>query len=127
VHGHKVTLKTSPARLKAGAPATLEYHVEKDGKPLTGMNPYLTVPMHISIIREDLMGFLHIHGLLPVSFLGKLFGESIHASHLLLPNKFGPDIEATNFTFPSAGIYHIFGEFSAAGEIIVTHFTVRVE
>jgi copper transport protein len=127
VHGYDVTLKTSPTRLKAGAPATLEYHLEKDGKPLTGMNPYLTVPMHISIIREDLMGFLHIHGLLPISFLGKLLGESIHASHLLLPNKFGPDIEATNFTFPSAGIYHIFGEFSAAGKIIVTHFTVRVE
>jgi methionine-rich copper-binding protein CopC/putative copper export protein len=126
VHGYEITLKTSPVRLEAGAPATLEYHVEKDGKPFTGMNPYLTVPMHISIIREDLMGFLHIHGLLPVSFLGKLLGESIHASHLLLPNKFGPDIEATNFTFPSAGIYHIFGEFSAAGKIIVTHFTVRI-
>jgi copper transport protein len=127
VHGYEITLKTLPAILKAGAPATLEYHVEKDGKPFTSMNSYLAVPMHTSIIREDLMGFLHIHGLLPVSFLGKLLGESIHASHLLLPNKFGPDIEATNFTFPSAGIYHIFGEFSAAGKIIVTHFTVRVE
>jgi methionine-rich copper-binding protein CopC/putative copper export protein len=127
VHGYEVTLKTSPARLKAGAPATLDYHVEKDGKPLTRMNPYLAVPMHISIIREDLMGFLHIHGLLPVSFLGKLLGENIHASHLLLPNKFGPDIEATNFSFPSAGVYHIFGEFSVAGKIVVSQFTVRVE
>ena len=104
--------------LKAGAPATLDYHIEKDGKPFTAMTPYLAVPMHISIIRDDLMGFLHIHGLLPVSFTGKLLGESIHASHLLLPDKFGPDIEATNFTFPSPGIYHIFGEFSAAGNRI---------
>jgi hypothetical protein len=83
--------------------------------------------MHISIIRDDLMGFLHIHGLLPVSFIGKFLGENIHASHLSLPNKFGPDIEATNFAFPSAGIYHIFGEFSDAGKVIVTHFTVSVE
>ena len=73
------------------------------------------------------MGFLHIHGLLPVSLTGKLLGESIHASHLFLPNKFGPDIEATNFTFPSAGIYHIFGEFSAEGKIVVSQFTVRVD
>jgi hypothetical protein len=127
VDGFNVTLKTSPARLKAGVTATLEYHIEKDHQPLTEMTPYLAVPMHISIIREDLMEFLHIHGLLPVSFLGKLLGESIHASHLLLPNKFGPDIEATNFSFPSAGIYHIFGEFSDAGKVIVTQFTVRVD
>jgi len=127
IDGYKVTLQTSPARLKAGAPATLDYHVEKDGKPLTEMNPYLAVPMHISIIRDDLMGFLHIHGLLPVSPIGKLLGENIHASHLFLPNKFGPDIEATNFTFPSTGVYHIFGEFSVAGKIVVSQFTVSVE
>ena len=125
--GYNVTLKTSPARLKAGVPATLDYHIEKDHRPLTEMTPYLSVPMHISIIRDDLMEFLHIHGLLPVSFIGKLSGESIHASHLLLPNKFGPDIEAANFAFPSAGIYHIFGEFRDAGKVVVTQFTVRVE
>ena len=125
--GYDVTLKTSPVMLKAGAPATLDYHIEKDGKPFTEMTPYLAVPMHISIIRDDLMGFLHIHGLLPVSLTGKLLGESIHASHLLLPDKFGPDIEATNFSFPSPGVYHIFGEFSAAGKVVVTQFTVKVE
>jgi hypothetical protein len=125
--GYDVTLKTSPSTLKAGAAATLDYHVEKDGKPATGLNPYLAVPMHISIIREDLMGFLHIHGLLPVPLFGKLLGENIHASHLLLPDKFGPDIEATNFAFPSPGVYHIFGEFSAAGKVVVTHFTVKVD
>jgi copper transport protein len=127
VDGYDVTLKTSPAILKAGAPATLDYHIEKGGQPFAEMTPYLAVPMHISIIRDDLMGFLHIHGLLPVSLAGKLLGESIHASHLLLPDKFGPDIEATNFSFSSPGIYHIFGEFSAAGKVVVTQFTVKVE
>jgi hypothetical protein len=127
VDGYEVTLKASPAVLKAGTTATLDYHIEKHGKPMTEMNPYLAVPMHISIIRDDLMGFLHIHGLLPVSFVGKLLGESAHASHLFLPNNFGPDVEATDFSFPSPGVYHIFGEFSAAGKVVVTHFTVRVE
>ncbi len=127
VDGYDVTLETSPTRLKAGAAATLDYHIEKNGQPFTEMSPYLAVPMHISIIRDDLMVFLHIHGLLPVSFTGKLLGESIHASHLLLPDKFGPDIEASDFTFPSAGVYHIFGEFNSGSKIVVTHFTVRVE
>ena len=63
IGGYGVTFKTSPARLRAGVAATLDYHVAKDGRPLTEMNPYLAVPMHISIIRDDLMGFLHIHGL----------------------------------------------------------------
>ena len=127
VDGYDVTLKTSPATLKAGAPATLDYHIEKDGSPVTDLQPYLAVPMHISIIRDDLMGFLHTHGLLPVSLTGKLLGESIHASHLLLPSHFGPDIEATSFAFPSPGIYHIFGEFNSSGKVVVTQFTVRVE
>jgi len=127
IDGYDVTLKTSPATLKAGAPATLDYHIGKNGKPFTELNPYLAVPMHISIIRDDLMGFLHIHGLLPVSLLGKLLGESVHASHLFLPSNFGPDIQASDFSFPSPGIYHIFGEFSAAGKIVVTQFTVKVE
>jgi len=125
--GYEVTFHASPSTLKAGEPATLDYHIEKDGKPVTNMEPYLAVPMHISIIREDLMGFLHTHGLLPVSFVGKLLGESIHASHLFLPDKFGPDIEATNFAFPSAGIFHVYGEFQVNGKVVVTQFTVKVE
>jgi hypothetical protein len=127
IDGYYVTLKTSPPMLKANALATLDYRVEKDHKLFTEMNPYLAVPMHISIIRDDLMGFLHIHGLLPVSFVGKLLGENIHASHLFLPSKFGPDIEATNVVFPSSGVYHIFGEFNVAGKVVVTQFTVPVE
>ena len=125
--GYDVTFHASPSTLKAGEPAILDYHIEKDGKPLTDMHPYLAVPMHISIIRDDLMGFLHTHGLLPVSFVGKLLGESIHASHLFLPSRFGPDVEASNFSFASAGIYHIFGEFNAGGKVVVTEFTVKVE
>ena len=126
VDGYDVTLKTSPTILKAGAPATLLYHIEQNGQPLATMSPYLAVPMHISIIRDDLMGFIHTHGLLPVPLSAKILGESLHASHLFLPSHFGPDVEATNFEFPSAGIYHIFGEFSAGGKVVVTQFTVKV-
>jgi copper transport protein len=127
IDGYDVTLRTSPGTLKAGAPAVLDYHIERDGRPFTDLTPYLAVPMHISIIRSDLMGFLHVHGLLPVSTMGEMLGESVHASHLFLPDRFGPDIEATNFAFPSPGIYHVFGEFSAAGKVEVTQFVVRVE
>jgi methionine-rich copper-binding protein CopC/putative copper export protein len=127
IDGYDVTLRTSPGTLKAGAPATLDYHIERDGRPVTDLTPYLAVPMHISIIRSDLMGFLHVHGLLPVSAVAEMLGESAHASHLFLPDRFGPDIEATNFAFPSPGTYHVFGEFSAAGKVVVTHFLVHVE
>ena len=67
--GYDVTLKTSPSVLKAGAPVTLDYHIEKDGKPVTDMNPYLAVPMHISIIREDLMGVPTLHAWAASSFI----------------------------------------------------------
>jgi copper transport protein len=127
VNGYDVALKTSPRTLTAGTPAKLDYHIERDGRPVTDLRPYLAVPMHISIIRSDLMGFLHVHGFLPVSAMGEILGENAHASHLFLPNRFGPDIEATNFAFPSPGTYHVFGEFNAAGKVVVTHFVVRVD
>jgi methionine-rich copper-binding protein CopC/putative copper export protein len=127
VDGYTVTLKTSPRALKADAPATLDYHIERDGRPATNLNPYLAVPMHISIIRSDLMGFLHVHGLLPVPPMQEILGEKIHASHLFLPSHFGPDIEATKFAFPSPGTYYVFGEFSAAGKVVVTRFRVPVD
>jgi len=44
-----------------------------------------------------------------------------------LPDHFGPDIEVTNFSFPSPGVYHVFGEVSAAGKVVVTQFVVKVE
>jgi hypothetical protein len=59
--------------------------------------------------------------------MAEMLGESAHASHLFLPDHFGPDIEATNFAFPSPGTYQVFGEFSAEGKVAVTHFLVRVE
>jgi hypothetical protein len=42
--GYDVALTTSPSNLTAGAPATLNYHIEKDGKPFTGWN-LTAVPM----------------------------------------------------------------------------------
>ncbi len=124
--GYDVTLAMAPKNPKPGNPMTLSYHIEKDGQPVTDLNPYLAVPMHISIVRDDLSNFRHIHGLLPLSFLNQLLGESVHQSHLFLPNAFGPDIEAGNFFFPASGNYYIFGQFSRAGKVITTKFLVNV-
>ncbi len=123
--GYDVTLNTS--KLNSNYSSVLDYHIEKDGQPVTDLNPYLAVPMHISLIRDDLGAFKHTHGLLPVSFIGQLLGETIHQSHLYLPDKFGPDIEAANFKFPTPGNYYIFGEFRHNGRIIVTKFPVKVQ
>ena len=91
------------------------------------MTPYLAVPMHISIIRDDLMGFLHIHGLLPVSFPGKFLGESIHASHLFLPRQIRAGYRGDEFQFPIRRRFITSSANSVwRGKVVVTQFTVRV-
>ncbi len=123
---YNVSLGLSSAGPKAGQPITLNYHITQNQKPVLNLEPYLAVPMHISVVREDLQKYVHIHGLLPQSLGDKILGTGIHTQHLFLPQSFGPDITAF-LSFPSAGVYHIFGEFKHNGKVVPTDFMVLVE
>ncbi len=123
--GYDVRLTTS-ANLKSGKPASLSYHITKDNQPVLDLQPYLSVPMHISVISDDHLKYTHIHGMLPLSWLDKLTSAGIHAQHFFMPNKFGPNIQAS-LTFSSPGVYHIFGEFKHKGKVVPTHFMVNVK
>lgn len=123
--GYEVNLKTS--RLVAGYDAKLNYTIRRGGETVKDLEPFLAAPMHISLIRSDIQEFKHIHGLLPVTFPDSLLGQSIHTAHLYLPASFGPDIEASGFTFPSPGEYFVFGEFKHKDKVITTKFLLKAE
>lgn len=101
--GYTVSLSTDT--LYSLESAELHYSIEKDGKPVTDLEPYLTVPMHVSMVSAGLETFIHTHG-------------EIHAGI--------PGVEA-HVVFPFPGIYEVFGEFQHQGKVIVTSFLVEVE
>ncbi len=122
---YDVTL-AKPATIKAGAPVQLQYVITQNGVPVTDLRPYLAAPMHIAIVREDLRQFMHTHGMVPAPMVERIVDPSLASNpHVQMPASFGPDIGAT-ITFPTAGLYTLFGEFRHGNTIVVTRFMVRV-
>ena len=120
--GDYVIRLTVPEHIKAGQETTLGYFIEKNGEPVSDLEPYLAALMHLAVIKADLRNFIHAHGEAPDSPSAHPAGH-IHGTAL---NGFGPVIEA-NVTFPVKGMYQIFSEIKHQGKVIITSFMVRVE
>ena len=116
--------------ISAGKDQVIKYHIKKDGKPVRDLQPYLAAAMHVAIVKEDMSEFIHTHGeVAQEDEMKDMMGEGMHgmsAMNHAIPAAFGPDVEA-HITFPSTGIYHIFGEFKHNGKVIVTSFMVEVK
>jgi hypothetical protein len=113
---------TVPEPIKAGKETTLAYYIEKNGTPVSDLEPYLAALMHLAVIKADLNNFIHAHGEAPGSPSAHPAGH-IHGTAV---QGYGPFIEAT-VTFPVKGTYQIFSEIKHQGKVIVASFMVTVE
>ena len=64
--------------------------IEKNGKPVTDLEPYLGASMHLAVVSEDLKVFIHAHGSVP----GSPHDHHDHMHAPPPPEKFGPEIES---------------------------------
>ncbi len=133
--GYAVRLELPKSGLVSGSPMTLRYTIERDGTPITDLQPYLGAAMHVAAVRDDLRKFVHTHGQVPrpwlLTFVSQLplIGDHQTQSamnHLVPPDAFGPNVEAP-VTFPAAGTYTVFGEFVHKGKVVTTRFVVEVK
>jgi hypothetical protein len=120
--GYEVSFSTSPKSIEAGKEAVLKYVIKKDGVPIADLEPYLSAPMHLAVIKADLRNFIHAHGELP--------GQAGHdhpAGHIhgMMTEKFGPEIDAP-VVFPVKGVYQVFGQIKHQDKVITTSFMVEV-
>jgi len=120
---YEVTLMSSPESITAGKEVTLSYSFSKDGAPVTDLEPYLSAYMHAAVMSQNFQYFMHEHGMAP--------GMAEHAHHMMMhsmavPKKFGPVVDLS-ITFPSKGIYQVFGEVKHKGKVILTSFMVEVK
>lgn len=120
-----VTFATMPERVMAGKEVMLTYLFKRNGGPVTGLEPYLSAPMHLAIISGDLNDFIHTHGELP-GMPGMAHGEHHMMMQMTVPEKFGPKIEV-HVVFPRKGLYQIFGQVGYRGKVVLTSFMVEVE
>ena len=115
---YRIVLETVPKEIKSAEQTKLHYIIEKNGKPVTDLEPYLGAAMHLAIVSSDLTHFIHAHGDIP----GGPEADADH-EHAALPEKFGPRIEST-VVFPQKGIYKIFSQVQNHGEIVLFDFIV---
>jgi hypothetical protein len=121
-----VKLSSMPERITAGKEVVLSCLFRKNGESVTDLEPYLSAPMHLAIISNDLTHFMHTHGEVPGM---SSMGHNAHHMQMMkmaIPDKFGPTVEI-HVVFPAKGLYQIFGQVGHQGKVIVISFMVAVE
>lgn len=108
VDGYEVTLDGG---LTPGSARDVEFTVEKDGKPVTDLQPYLGAYGHLVALRAGDLAYLHVHP----------NGEPGDGS-----TEPGPEV-AFSATAPSTGSYRLFLDFKHEGEVRTAAFTVSAE
>lgn len=107
VDGYTVALD---GNLKAGADAKLTLTVERDGKPVTDLEPYLGAYGHLVALRSGDLAYLHVHP------------DGAPGDGTTQP---GPDV-VFHTTVPSAGTYHLYLDFKHQGVVRTAAFAVKV-
>ncbi len=106
VDGYTVTLD---GELVPGEESELTLSVNRDGQPITDLQPYLAAYGHLVALRDGDLAYLHVHP-------GGEPGDGVTQP--------GPDI-AFYATAPSAGDYRLFLDFRHRDVVRTAEFTVR--
>jgi copper resistance protein D len=118
---YRVSLTISPESVTAGNTAKFSYIIEKDGKVVTDLEPYLGAAMHLAVVPVNLRLFIHAHGLTPEEPHGP-----VGHMHAAPPKRFGPEIEA-EMVFPDKGVYKVFSQVKHQGKVLLFDFMVNVQ
>jgi hypothetical protein len=105
VDGYTVTLEGD---VTAGADAKLTLSVERDGEPVTDLEPYLGAYGHLVALRSGDLAYLHVHP------------DGTPDDGTTQP---GPDV-VFYAAVPSAGTYHLYLDFKHRGVVRTAAFTV---
>ncbi|MFI9248696.1 hypothetical protein [Streptomyces sp. NPDC053069] len=103
--GYTVTVKGEPM---AGMAHPLTVSITKDGKPVTGLEPYLDTYAHLTAFHEGDAAFAHLH---PTT---KVTGD--HG---------GPDL-TFHAELPVSGNWRLFLQFQIGGKLHTAALTLRV-
>ncbi len=110
---YHVEMILQPRALVAERESQLAFRLERDGRPVTDLTPYIGAMGHCVIISEDTQTYLHSH---PEQFTPPLPPGA----------RGGPEV-SFHTVFPAPGRYKVWGQFKRGDELIVADFVVNVE
>jgi len=105
VDGYTVELE---GQVHAGESSTVTVRVSRDGRPVTGLQPYLGAYGHLVALRDGDLAYLHVHPQ----------GDATDAA-----TPPGPEV-TFSVAAPSAGAYRLFFDFKHAGIVRTAAFTI---
>ena len=127
--GVEVSL-AAPEEIRAGEESSFTFTLTRDGEPVTDLEPYLGAAAHVAIASADTQEFAHTHGEARGAAHGT--GGDAHEEHEGTGSSsdsgdaaLGPEI-SFHHTFPSPGLYKVWGQFSRDGRVITVPFVVEV-
>jgi len=109
VDGYAVTLKAS-APLLSLVMGELVVSLEREGRPVTDLQPFLGTLGHLIVISEDRRHFVHSHPLPPAE------GERAQS---------GPAVVFSTL-FPAPGRYKAWAQFQHEGRVLTADFVLEV-
>lgn len=117
VDGYRVTLDGAP---RVGRESTLRFRVTRDGRAVTGLQPYLGARGHLVALREGDLAYLHVH---PTE------GEGHGGAHDDAGAAHGHEPTGTvgfAATFPAAGPHRLYFQFRTGGVVRTAPFVIEV-
>jgi hypothetical protein len=118
VDGYRVSLQ-APAPLLSLVTAELVFRLERDGQPVTDLQPYLGTLGHLIVISSDRKHFVHSHPLPPPAAAGEAPGATPATPAA------GPTVRFSAL-FPGPGRYKAWGQFQHEGRVITADFVLDV-
>src|SRR6478736_840134 len=106
VNRNRLSLKID-SQLKANQETMLNFYFEdaQTKQPIQDLQPYLGAVGHVVILNQDAIKYLHVHPM----------DERVKGSNAMF-----------HTTFPSPGIYKIWGEFQRSNKVFIVPFVVEV-
>jgi len=136
--GGRMIWKRETGPLKANVPMDFKFSVEdKDGKPVTDMEPYMGMAGHAEFVSTDLSVFAHVHPAGSVSMAALELartgagasGELQAGMPMAMPMASAPLPPEVSFPygFPHPGDYRIFVQIKRGGRVQTGVFDAHVQ
>ena len=129
-HGYRMVWERDAKPFKANQPYWFRFRVEdKDGRPATGMEPYMGMAGHAVFLSTDGNTFAHVHPAGSVSMAAVNLAEvgRLNPGMAAMDHDAGAAELSFPYGFPQPGEYRIFVQVKRAGKVETAEFVARAE
>jgi hypothetical protein len=121
-------LRDGTRPLRAGEEAGLRFRVQPPSGDSTALEPYLGMPGHAAVLRDDGQVFIHLHpmGTISPAAQARLSSPSTAQGHAAMNKETAPETLGFPYAFPEAGRYTVWVQVKRRGLILTAAFRAEV-